>query len=303
MRPRVTALAAPAGLIVNADDYGGLRCVSRGILEAAQRGIVTATGVIANRDGFAEQAAALRACPGLDTGVHLNLTWGRALTPQMRRLCARWGGQLPGKYALATAVLRGALGTADVEREWRAQVEACLHEGLQPRFLNSHEHVHMLPPLFGVATGLARAYGIEHVRVTAPDPARGPVRGAARARRAIVQGLWLMCPRRWRAAAPALRGLEPSGRLDEAYLHALAGSLRPGGIYELMCHPGHLDLQEVREPALLAYHDWPGELAALTSPRWRERLARAGVRLLGYRDLSLHGGRPVARPFPGTTRE
>jgi predicted glycoside hydrolase/deacetylase ChbG (UPF0249 family) len=37
-----------AYLIVNADDYGIFRCVSKGILEAASHGIVTATGVFAN---------------------------------------------------------------------------------------------------------------------------------------------------------------------------------------------------------------------------------------------------------------
>jgi predicted glycoside hydrolase/deacetylase ChbG (UPF0249 family) len=67
-----------AFLIVNADDYGYFRCVSKGILTAATRGIVTATGVMANAPRFVEHAAMLRDCDSLDVGVHLNLKIGRA---------------------------------------------------------------------------------------------------------------------------------------------------------------------------------------------------------------------------------
>ena len=38
-----------------------------------------------------------------------------------------------------------------MSREWRAQIERCLDSGLRVSFLNSHEHLHMLPALFPVA--------------------------------------------------------------------------------------------------------------------------------------------------------
>ena len=62
----MTPASEGACLIVNADDYGYFDCVSKGILESASRGIVTATGVFANRPalpGARRLASGLR-CPG-----------------------------------------------------------------------------------------------------------------------------------------------------------------------------------------------------------------------------------------------
>ena len=50
----VMSKAGPAQskqLIVNADDFGYFPCVSRGIIEAARAGVITATSVLANRPG------------------------------------------------------------------------------------------------------------------------------------------------------------------------------------------------------------------------------------------------------------
>lgn len=291
-------MTATAYLIVNADDYGYFRCVSRGIVEAATQGIVTATGVISNMDDLPALAPALRDCPQLDAGVHLNLSAGTPLTRVMRENCARWGGAFPGKFAMVGAILSGAVGVRDVEQEWQAQIERCLASGLAPVFLNSHEHIHMLPPLFGVATTLARRHGIAHLRFTSVErPARWSA--AALLRGTIVAGLQAACAVRSRPPSPRLLGLEPSGRLDEAYLRRIVPRLEPGRVYELMCHPGRFDRDEVGDPRLLAYHDWEGELSTLTRPSVRQLLERAGVRLLRYRDLYIEGGRLVPAPAGG----
>ena len=99
--------APGAYLIVNADDYGYFRCVSRGILKAAAHGIVTATGVFANATPFAEHAAWLREYDTLDVGVHLNLTEGMPLTTELQSRLARWSGRFPRKFAMASAIVTG----------------------------------------------------------------------------------------------------------------------------------------------------------------------------------------------------
>jgi chitin disaccharide deacetylase len=289
----------PIHLIVNADDFGYFRCVSRGILEAATRGVVTATGVLANSPDLEPLAAELRACTSLDAGVHLNLTTGAPLTQGMREKCARWGGSFPGKFQLVGAVLSGAVRAQDVEAEWQSQIERCLSAGLELTFLNSHEHIHMLPTLFGIATTLAARYRIPHLRFTSVErPAR--LAPAALLRSALVAGLQLACSRRARGASPRLLGLDPSGRLDMSYLQRTLPALRPGGFYELMCHPGRLDRREISDPRLLGYHDWEGELATLTGSALRELFARCGVSLVRYRDLAVDGRRLSLRTA-GTT--
>ncbi len=138
---------APAYLIVNADDYGYFDGVSRGILDCARHGIVTATGVFANSPFLDTHAAWLAGVPNVDVGVHLNLTDGWPLTRGLGDALSRSDGRLPGKFAIATAVMSRRIPLRLIRDEWRAQIEALLARGLQVRFLNSHEHIHMLPPL------------------------------------------------------------------------------------------------------------------------------------------------------------
>jgi predicted glycoside hydrolase/deacetylase ChbG (UPF0249 family) len=93
-------------------------------------------------------------------------------------------------------------------------------------------------------------------------------------------------------------GLEVSGKLDMQYLQDAVPRLRAGRIYELMCHPGDFDPQEVSDPRLLGYHDWQGELRTLTSAALRELLDRNEVRLVGYRHLEFRDDWLVARQEP-----
>jgi predicted glycoside hydrolase/deacetylase ChbG (UPF0249 family) len=279
-----------AFLIVNADDYGYFRCVSKGILTAATRGIVTATGVMANAPRFVEHAAMLRDCDSLDVGVHLNLTEGVPLTSDLRRGLSRWSGRFPRKLAMAGAILSGTVKTSDVSREWRAQIERCLHDGLGVQFLNSHEHMHMLPSLFPVVKVLANDYAIRHIRFPTAQIAGGSS-GSSLFRGAVMKALETINRRRTDIRAVHFLGMEASGKLDLPYLERSLSHLAPGEIYELMCHPGEFDAQEVTDARLLRYHDWQGELGVLTSPAARELLRRHGIRLIGYRHLDFSDDR------------
>ncbi len=270
-------------LIVNADDYGYFRCVSRGILDLARRGRVTATGVMANGPEFEACVADLPAVPTLDCGVHLNATWGRPLTDAFRRYADRFGGTLPGKFRVARDVVQGALDSATVVDEWRAQIRRCEEAGIRPVFLNSHEHLHMLPALWRGVCALADEFRIAHVRRV--DAEWRETRGSGGLLRNALMGLLGgLAGRRGGRPAPGFLGLGPSGRIGMAYLDRALGRLPPGGAYELMCHPGRFDPAEIDDPALRAYHDWEGEYGVFASDAFAASLARHGVCLSGYRE-------------------
>jgi predicted glycoside hydrolase/deacetylase ChbG (UPF0249 family) len=281
-------------LVVNADDYGCFACVSRGIIEAAENGVVTATGVFANMPNFEERVAWLERCGALDVGVHLNLTDGAPLTERMREALRRWSGAFPRKLAMAVVILSGTVRSDDVEAEWRAQVERCRGAGLKLSFLNSHEHLHMLPGLLPVAKRLAADYDIAHVRF---PTARfgGTDSTASLVRSAVINVLGALNRRHADGVAAEFIGMEASGRLTIEYLENAMPRLRGGAVYELMCHPGRFDPREVTDPRLLGYHDWEGELRTLTSPAVREMLDRRGVRLIGFRHLGVENDRLVLR--------
>lgn len=272
-------------LVVNADDYGYFSCVSLGILEGARAGAVTATGVLANSPRFGDHAAELRFLPELDVGVHLTLTFGRPLTREMAGALGRWGGAFPSSAGtVARGVATHGLPLDVIRTEWRAQVGRCLDEGLPLRFVNTHEHVHLLPPLRRLVEQLAREAHIPHVRALRPE--WSGTRTIAALVRNTAFLLPALAPRRHPGSPePLLLGVGVSGKLDLRYLERTLPLLRPGRTYELMCHPGRWEPGEVGDPRLLAYHRWEEELAALTSSRFRALCEERGIRLSRFRDL------------------
>ena len=266
-------------LIVNADDYGYFPEVSRGILAAAGAGKLTATGVIANAPDLQTQLAWLDQTPGLSIGVHLNLTSRRPLTSGLATKLAAWDGEFPGAYPISRLILTGKISLADVRREWCAQIESCGSKKLQ--FLNSHEHIHMLPMLFPLTVELAAAYSIPQVRLTSADWL-WPQDWAGVIRNSLMQLMYLLNKPRLGIQSAGFLGLSQSGRLNLDYLAKVFSGLIPGQTYELMCHPGYLpDVQNV--PAkLLAYHAWEAELALLQSPELQNLYEKFGIILSTY---------------------
>jgi len=274
----------PPRLIVNADDYGYFDHVCQGILDCAHAGTVTATGVLANGPVLSRWADALLKCETLDVGVHLNATSGPAMTEACRRALHATNGVFPSKGGLAAAVLRGSIPLAVIEEEWRAQIEKCRSFGFRLTFLNSHEHVHMLPPLFRVAQRLAREFGIRYLRWTRPEwdfreGAGSLLRSAALGVAGTLAGA------ESGVSQPVFLGLAPSGRIHLSYVRRAFGKLRADVVYELMCHPGRAPAAGIVEPRLLRYHDWEGERALLCAPEFAAEAARRGIRLIGFGHL------------------
>lgn len=269
----------PIHLIINADDYGYFPCISRGILEAARSGSLTATGILANSPDLTAQLDWLNALDGLDIGVHLNLTFRRPLTVTMAEKLLRWEGCFPNAYVMSMLILTGKISIQDVRIEWRAQIEACQRKNLL--FLNAHEHIHMLPVLFPLALELAQAYAIPHVRVTQADWLR-PFGLSAALRNTLMQTMQSINQPKLKAPTPLFLGLSRSGKLDYAYLATLFPRLKPGKWYELMCHPGRFDPSEISDPKLIAYHDWEAELALLQSSKVHTLYEKFGIRLSHY---------------------
>lgn len=267
-------------LIISADDYGYFPWVTDGILQAADAGIVTATGVIANGPYFALAAGKLADFPELDVGVHLNATLGRPRTRLPAPLVDGHGG-FRGKLALAAAASASRRMRAALVAEWRAQIEACLAAGLKVRFLNSHEHVHMVPALLPAAQHLAAEFGFAGLRFSAPAWRAAGLAGAVR----IAALRLLSAGTRAPAGSAELLGVAESGRLDLSSLVRLCSALERGRLYELMCHPGHAPGTSDVPVRSRRYHDWDRELRALLDPAFRDALRNLSITLVRYRDL------------------
>ena len=269
--------------------------MSRGILHAFDRGIVTATGIFANAASFENHCGWLCEHEGLDLGVHLNITDGAPLTSHLRKKLDRWCGNFPDKYQVSLAICRGAIKVNDVEGEWRAQIERCLKADLKISFLNSHEHIHMLPGLFGLVQMLAKEYAIMHVRFPRMEYSIKNLTPSALIRDSLLGILGIFNRRKLQNFNIDCLGLRESGKLSLDYLRRKLPALESDRVFELMCHPGYTDEREVKNSKHLAYHDWQGELDTLTSPDMKHLLKENGICLVGYRHLEIRNKRIVVR--------
>lgn len=257
----------PIHLIVNADDYGYFPGISKGILDAAASGRVCATGILPNSPDLKTQLEWLDAMDGLDLGVHLNLTSRHPLTAVMAEKLSHWEGCFPGASMMSLLILKGQISISDVRAEWRAQIEAC--QGRKLKFLNSHEHIHMLPVLFPLTLELAQEYQIPNVRLTKADWLL-PLGFSQIIRNTLMQAMQAINQCRFKVSVPIFLGLSQSGKLSLAFLAEVFSRLEPGNTYELMCHPGYFDSAEITDRKLIAYHHWEDELALLQSRKLQD---------------------------------
>lgn len=123
-------------VIFNADDFGYGHAVNRGIQEAHEKGVVTATTLVVNGAAVDEAVRLSRGLPGLSVGLHVNFT------NEAERL-----------FDFEDDAL--------VRRELRRQFDDfCQRMGRKPAHLDSHQHVHRARGRRPIFQELAREHGI-----------------------------------------------------------------------------------------------------------------------------------------------
>jgi hopanoid biosynthesis associated protein HpnK len=274
-------------LIVNADDFGLTTGVNRGILRAFQDGIVTSASLLVTGSAFEDAVALARLNPELEVGLHLALVEERAvLGGEALPTLVDETGRLPrtsGEFFRRTFL--GRITWDEVEREIAAQIARFQKTGLRLSHLNSHQHLHMFPPVFQIVRRLTR--GMDNVWIRNPA---GPWRKTAgvRMERWVQQlGLNVTCLATRVLHDPPVQqmpdgmyGFEVGGCLTRSALEQILRKI-PDGLYELICHPGEDDAETRRQYSHWGYR-WAEELEALTAPKTRVVLQEQGIVLTSF---------------------
>jgi predicted glycoside hydrolase/deacetylase ChbG (UPF0249 family) len=278
----------PRPLTIVADDYGIGRETSRGILDLAVEGQVTAAVLIVNTSDAARAAHDwLAAQPPADLGWHANLTLDCPVLPPARvPSLVRADGMFWSLGAFLRRVCLGRIHFADVYAEWRAQYRRFVELlGRPPTLVNSHQHVALFPPCDDALLAVlreadARPY-LRRVVESASTLARVPgarikrsaltLLGRRAARRAIAFGL---------PGCDCLAGVtHPSHVADRQFWDRWLGRIGDAGSVEVCCHPGYRDDTLVGRDCdagdgLLRR---PREVARLRAPSFRAACERAGL--------------------------
>jgi len=274
-------------LIVNADDLGLTSGVNRGILRAFQDGIVTSASLLVTGSAFEEAVALAQQNPNLDVGLHLALVEERAvLGPDLVPTLVDQSGRFPRTSAefIRRAIL-GGISWYEVEREIAAQIAVFEKTGLRLSHLDSHQHLHMFPPVFQIVKRLTSWMGNVWVR--------NPV-GPWRKSRDTPVGRWVqqlglnltslsargLRDRSQPQMPDGLYGFEVSGRLTRSALEQILRRI-PHGLYELICHPGEDDADTQTRYSHWGYA-WAEELESLIAPETRTVLDEQGIVLTSF---------------------
>jgi len=267
-------------LVVNADDFGMSPSISRGIVRAHRDGIVTSTSLLGNCGDLDAARALLAEAPTLGVGVHLALVGGSPVTDPARvpSLVGPNGAFLSRGAEFIAAWTKRHIVADDVEREFDAQVARVRDAGIAIDHLDTHHHLGFLPVVGRSVEAVAKRHGISAIRSEIETPTLSWVTDPRRGLKAgVLTGLNWLTRRQLGARRHSAQswGYVESGRLDEIRVLEIIGRLGPG-THELICHPG-----EEKTPI----YDYPGELAALTSPKVRRALGQRNITLSRWGDL------------------
>ncbi|WP_077615783.1 chitin disaccharide deacetylase [Caenibacillus caldisaponilyticus] len=246
-------------LIVNADDFAYTPAVTYGILDAFLNGIVTSTTMMCNSPHFAHAVKIAKQYPKLGVGVHLVLTWGKPLSPGVSSLVDESG------YFYKQQEIFDHARPEDIEREWTAQIERFISEGLEPTHLDSHHNVHGHELALPVAIKLAKKYGIPLRRAhngPSVDEAYGSVlRTDLHLRDFYGDGV----------SYDTLEKLLEQVAEREQYV-------------EINCHPAFIDNELKRQSSYVETRLKEHEI--VTSERIKDFVKKKGIKLITYRDLA-----------------
>lgn len=259
-------------LIINADDLGLTPGITRGIMDAHLKGVVTSTSALMNSPYIINSLAlAKQVAPNLGIGVHLVLTRGKPLLPpdDVPTLVDRhWNF-----YKLHQLIKRVEnLNLTEVHAEWQAQIEAFIATGRQPDHLDSHHHSsYSNQGLFTVMLELAREYNlpIRHPSIPENEYPGNETMNAVLGKYSI--------------RSPQVCITSFYGQAVNMANLAVILSTIPKGVSELMCHPGYADSELIKGSSYNTAREQ--ELHLLTSLEAKAALENNQVRLTSFSTL------------------
>ncbi|MBI5048504.1 MAG: ChbG/HpnK family deacetylase [Deltaproteobacteria bacterium] len=264
-------------LIVNADDFGLCEEITNGILKSYKQGIVTSTSVAVNGDYFNKSINLLKDS-GIDAGIHLTFVGGeKPVSGPIDGLIDNNGLFLKTYGEIIPRLITGRFDKKALKKELHAQVSILKDAGIGLSHIDSHQHLHLLPPLRTILIDIANQFKIKWIRVPQSNLVTIGSMG--------INILGFLLKKRLSAqqlcSTNNFMGFENRGRINEAVLLAKLQNLKQG-ITELMVHPGY-DASKRYDWG----YSWEEEINGLTSETVKELVKENGIVLTNFREIQL----------------
>ena len=152
--------------ILNADDFGRSKAVNRAVSEVYESGLLKSVSLTPNGEAFDEAIdVILPKCPDLGVGIHLNITSGKSLCSDIDLLT---DSDMKFRHSFVGLLINSYNPQKkdflpQIEREFRRQIEKVLAK-TKVTHIDSHTHIHSIPPIFNMVCRLAKEYKIPQVR-------------------------------------------------------------------------------------------------------------------------------------------
>jgi predicted glycoside hydrolase/deacetylase ChbG (UPF0249 family) len=304
----------PPRLILNADDFGLTPGINRAVAELHRAGALTSASLMGTGPAFEKAVEIARANPALGVGCHLVFVDGLPISHPESIPTLLGGDGKSFRESLPDflqALFRGAIRGEDLMRETQAQIQHLQRAGIDVTHIDTHKHLHSFPAVLKPVLYIAGRCGIETLR----KPFE-PAWSAELADNGLWRGLQLKAQRQFarsfdRETEPeGTRGLVPEGTLGIAATGALnPATLRSmlerlctqpeGSVWELCCHPGHVD-RELDLMHTRLRHARAAEYRALLEviPEFSsENHAQPRLELIHYGNLGVAGLQRAAGQF------
>lgn len=243
-----------ANLKIVADDLGLAKSINDGIFELLKIGRISGASLMANGEAFDDAIPYLAAQP-LSIGIHFVLVEEKSLT----------GIKLPKNHKsfLLKYILK-MISKKDIELELKAQVNKIISAGVRPVFINSHQHLHLLPGIMDMVIKIAKENNITYIRLV-DEPMRGNGKIFRKLQLLFLKLLSGLARKKLDKAGLVYNnkfiGFINAGNLSAEDLN-LARSIE-NGIIELGCHPGYENEKLKQKYSWGNVYNWKKELEML----------------------------------------
>lgn len=152
-------------IILTADDLGMNEDINDAVEIGHSKGLLTSSCIITNMDNYNNTLSRLSKNNSLsDIGIHLNLIEGKALLKQQNNPLVNKNGYFNNSFIKILINSYNKNYLKFVEKEFCAQIEKLLNDGIKPDYVNSHVHTHAIPKVFELTCRLAKKYDIKKIR-------------------------------------------------------------------------------------------------------------------------------------------